>query len=385
MKKVSLMLAVVLTAAGCLKDDKITPQSDLFINPLETQMDQDIHRAFLDYRGKINTVGLTIGVLKDDQVFFYGYGETQKGNKQVPDSTTFFEIGSITKVFTSIAALDFLRERNLGIETPIKAFLPNDLPTLKKGDVEVNFKHLMTHTSGLPYMPDNMGFDLYLNIDEAWRAYSPSKLYQCLKSVKLESVPGARWSYSNLALGTLGHILERNTGKPYEQIIRERISLPLGLLDTKMTLNATEMSRMAKGYKGGKVINYWEDLNALNGAGVLRSTTADLLKFAKINLNLPDTPLGETMRSCQQKYFEGKDKDGNDHISYLGWQDLSIGNDLQPTWFHNGGTGGFSTNLILFQDSRTALVVLFNSIETKESESIARGELLVRLTNIINQ
>lgn len=385
MKKVFLMLAIVLTAAGCLKDDKITPQSDSFINPLETQMDQDIHQAFVDYRGKINTVGLTIGVLKDDQSFFYGYGETQKGNRQVPDSTTFFEIGSITKVFTSIAALDFLRERNLSVETPIKAFLPDDLPALKKDGAEVNFKHLMTHTSGLPYMPDNMGFDLYLNIDEAWRSYSPAKLYKCLKSVKLEAVPGTRWSYSNLALGTLGHILERNTNKTYDQIIKERISLPLGLLDTKMILSEMEIKRMAKGYEGGKVIDYWEDLNALNGAGVLRSTTADLLKFARINLNLPDTPLGETMRTCQQKHFEGKDKGGNDHTSYLGWQDLPIGNDLQPTWFHNGGTGGFSTNLILFQNSRTALVVFFNSIETKESETAARNELLVRLTNIINR
>ncbi len=383
MKKYLMLLFLLIIGSSCLRDDKISPQPDAFINPLQSQMDKDVHAAFLQYRSKINTVGLTIGILRNDETHFYGYGETKIGNRQTPDSLTFFEIGSITKVFTVIAAVDFLNERNLPLETPIKEFLPSDIPQLQKGGVEINFQHLMTHTSGLPYMPDNLGLNTILNIDKAWREYSPEKLYQYLRRVKLESTPGTRWQYSNLAVGALGHILERSTSKKYEQIIRERVTLPLGLGDTKMTLSETEWRRMSKGYEGAKEIDYWSDLNALNGAGVLRSTTADLLKFAKINFNLPDTPLGRAMQRCQQQTFVGKDKDGKLHVSYLGWQGAA--DSAEPIWFHDGGTGGFHTNLFLFQRSRTALVVFFNSVETSKSQTEARGEFMARLATIANQ
>ena len=236
----------------------------------------------------------------------------------------------------------------------------------------------MTHTSGLPYMPDNMGIlKVIFNNDKAWRQYDTTKLYKFLKDVKLESTPFTVWNYSNLAVVTLGTILSRNLQKPYADIIKEKITQPLGLNDTKKTLSADELKRMAKGYHGSKEIDYWDDLNAMDGAGVLRSTTADLLKFAKANITMPNLPIGKAMLECQKEAFKGKMKDKDTEMSMnLGWVNLKLDSIAEIPLFHNGGTAGFSTNLFVFKEKKMAFVVLFNSVPHNKEGQEARQSFL---------
>lgn len=370
---------------GCKKNDLIIPQSSDFINPLKTKQDKIIHDIFIKHKDKINTVGLTIGVLKNDSTSFYGYGEIELGKGQVPQSNTFFEIGSITKVFTAIATVDFLNARNLTIDEPIQRFLPSSIPALEKDGQAITFKHILTHTSGLPYFPDNMGLNMVLNSDKAFRQYDTTKLYKFLKEVKLESKPSTVWNYSNLAVGTLGTILERNTNKKYEAIIKEKITTPLALFDTKQTLSSNELNRMAKGYHGSKKIDYWDDLNALNGAGVLRSTTADLLKFAKANISIPPITIGKSIAKCQKGYFLGKIKDSENEMNMgLGWLLLKdeSGNDIL---FHDGGTAGFSTNLFILRDKKIAFVLFFNSVANATTEVEARQKFIKEIIETITK
>jgi serine-type D-Ala-D-Ala carboxypeptidase/endopeptidase len=386
LKKAFAILSITtLLLTGCKKNDLIVPQSTDFINPLSTEQDKTVHRLFNQYKDQINTVGLTIGILKNDTTAFYGYGEMERGTGKVPEANTFFEIGSITKVFTAIAVVDFLKSRQLTIDEPIQKFLPNIVKKLEKDGQEITFKHLMTHTSGLPYMPDNLGvLKLIFNIDKAWRQYDTTKLYACLKDIKLESKPFMVWNYSNLAIGTLGTILERNTQKQYADIIKEKITQPLGLSDTKQTLSADELKRMAKGYHGSKKIDYWDDLNAMDGAGVLRSTTADLLKFAKANIEIPNLLIGKAMVDCQKEVFKGKIKDTDNDISMnLGWLNLKLDGVNEIPLFHNGGTGGFSTNLFVFREQKAAFVVFFNSVAHDEKEEETRQKFLNNIMKAI--
>lgn len=377
-KAFAILILTTLFLIGCKKNDLIIPQSTDFINPLSTEQDKMVHKLFETYKDKINTVGLTIGILKDNSTSFYGYGEMEKGTGKVPEANTFFEIGSITKVFTAIATVDFLKSRQLTVDEPIQRFLPPSIKKLEKDGQEITFKHLMTHTSGLPYMPDNIGnLKMLFNIAKAWRDYDTTKLYNCLKNTKLESKPFTVWNYSNLAVGTLGTILERNTQKHYKDVIKEKITQPLDLLDTKQAMTADDLKRMAKGYEGGKEMDYWDDLNALDGTGVLRSTTADLLKFAKANITIPNLPIGKAMTDCQKEAFKGKIKDSDNEMSMnLGWLNLALDGIAEKPLFHNGGTGGFSTNLFIFREKKMAFVVFFNSVAHDNKKEEARLEFI---------
>lgn len=381
-----ILLILTLAFMACHKNDFIKPQSQKFVNELKTNQDKEIHRLFNLYKDSLNTIGFTIGVLKNDSNYFYGYGETAVGNQQVPQTNTFYEIGSITKVFTAITVTDFLQSRNLPLTESVQAYLPKQTIKLEKEGVSVTFKHILTHTSGLPYMPTNMGLKLLTNIDQAWKQYDSTKLYNCLKDVKLDFTPGTNMMYSNLAMGTLGTLLERNLHQEYIDVIQEKVLNPLGLVDTKKVLSQSDFSRMAVGYVGSKRVDYWDDLGAMDGAGVLRSTTSDMLKFAKANIQLPQSSLGKVMEACQQTHFEGKIKENGNNIKMgLGWVKLKLDDSLPEALFHNGGTGGFSTNLLIFKENKTALVVFFNSMDTDEKVAVARQMFMKKLAKVINQ
>ncbi len=381
MKKHFWLILLPLLVLGCKRDAGFDPT--LSSNPLVSAQDLAVDQLVSDYKDRINTVGLTIGILHNDSVFVYGYGETKAGNGVTPDGHTFFEMGSLTKIFTAIATQRFLDDRGLSANAFVNDFLPADIPSLEKEGKKVTLLHLITHTSGLPYMPDNMGPNLVLNIDKAWREYDTLKLYKCLRGVALEFTPESKWKYSNLAVGTLGTILERNEGKSYGQIIQDEIAGPLGLTETKATLSSAEMTRMADGHKGGKKVDFWTDLNAMNGAGVLRSTILDLLEFGRINLDPPATPLGQSMLTCQQPTL-ARQAVVQDTLIQMGqgWLIQTTAAIQQPFLYHNGGTGGFQTEFMVFPEDNAVLAISFNSLTTTKDQNEARNDFLLALAEL---
>src|SRR5439155_13085238 len=103
--------------------------------------------------------------------------------------------------------------------------------------------------------------------------------------------PGEKYEYSNLAVGLLGHVLSLRSGMSYEELVRKRILEPLGMTSSSITLSADRQKRLAAGYDAAlRPVKNW-DLDALAGAGALRSTANDMLKFLAANLELTDSPL----------------------------------------------------------------------------------------------
>lgn len=349
MKAILIVLAFALIS--CEETAKVIVPATLTNNPMQSKMDSAVQKAFADNLEKIDSPGISIGILKDGKTTFYGYGETARGNGIVPGENTFFEIGSITKTFTAIAVTEMLLNEKKEIETPIKSYLPSDLPTLQRGGVEVTFKHLLTHTSGMPRMPNN-----YSSI-EKYEGYSQEKLYQYLYNVQLESTPFTTFNYSNTGFGILGNILERHYKMSYNELIADRLLNPLKLKDTKVKFEDTDTNRWAKGYSKGEEAEYWKSMNAMNGAGVIKSTAKDLLAYATANLSPPDNTLGQAIKLTHQKAFGETNRDGG-----LAWV-LTAPNKKsgKRIWWHNGGTGGFTSWLFINEEKESALVILFNS------------------------
>lgn len=350
---------------------------------MATSQDVAVAEIFESCKQELNAVGVSVGILKNDVTSFYGFGETQKGSGIIPDQDTYFEIGSVTKLFTAIAIVRMLEEDGRSIDTPIRFYLPKKLPTINRNGVELTFKHLLTHTSGLPYMPNNLGLSFYTNTAKGWREYDNDKLLSALTNARLAFVPFTDFAYSNTAFGTLGFILEMRYGKDYGRVIDELVLTPLGLDHTSAYMKETDTNNWATGYAfGGKETEYWKTLNALDGAGVLKSNASEMLKFAQANLNPGSSPIGETLVFCQQPYTSFVRETRYDKtVNCPGW--FAYENKAVPNEhfrFHNGGTGGFNSELFINLKKGTALVILFNT----DGDSHGRQVFISKLLKLIS-
>ena len=150
-------------------------------------------------------------------------------------------------------------------------------------------------------------------------------------------------------------MLALREGKSYEQVVRERICEPLGLADTSISIPVEALPRFADGHnRRGQQVPHW-DLPTLAGAGALRSTVADLLRFFELQLREPTTRLGRAARATHEpRARRGRLAQG------LGWASLPLlGRSVEVLW-HNGGTGGFRGFVGFVRESGTGVVVLSN-------------------------
>lgn len=355
--KILLFLFVGLLSS-CIKDDEATVKPLYTNNPLKTEMDKDINSIVEQYARLSTTGSISIGIFKEGEEYYYGYGETKIGTKTIPDSLTLYEIGSITKTFTALMAIDYLNSNGLSKETPINDLLPSDIPLLEFDGAEIRMKHLLNHTSGLPRLPGD--FSTGMNMSNPYKHYDSTKVYNYLKSYHLNVTPGARFEYSNLGMGLVGLILERQLNKSFEQILLNNVCTPLGLSHTKITLNGADSLNFAAGYSQyGIQAHYWDDMNAFKGAGAIRSNAKDLIKYGKCILNPSHTILKNQIEECTTTSFQ----DAATEMG-LGWIKQTYEDDV--FFLHDGGTGGFTSLIFISKNRSIVLVLLFSNESTSK-------------------
>src|SRR5258706_3779978 len=253
------------------------------------------------------------------------------GNKPL-DGNSVFEIGSASKVFTCVALADMVKKGEVKLDDPVVKYLPKSVHMPSRGGKEITLADLATHTSGLPRMPDN------LKPKDPWNPYADytvGQMYAFLSSYELKRDIGAEFEYSNLGVGLLGHALALKAGTNYEPLIGRRVCAPLKMGDTRIKLSADQQARLVPGHDAtGKPVKNW-DIPTLAGAGALRSTANDMLKFVGANVGLTKSELGPAMELSHAERHEA----GSSVLSVgLGWHILHrTGGTI--VW-HNGQTGG---------------------------------------------
>ncbi len=247
-------------------------------------------------------------------------------------SDTVFEIGSVTKVFTALLLADAVARNEMGLDDPIDQYLPASVRAPSKDGQKITLLHLAQHTSGLSRLPAN-----FAPRDPAnpYRDYSLSQLYAFLSACRLSRVPGEQYEYSNVGAGLLGHVLARHQKNSYEELVVKRICQPLGMTETRVTLNQSMRSRLAAGHDaGGNQVSNW-DIPTLAGAGALRSTPADMTSFLAACMGLTNTWLQPLVAFTQSRR---RPAEGSMEIA-LAWHLLK--KESSEIWWHNGQTGGY--------------------------------------------
>jgi CubicO group peptidase (beta-lactamase class C family) len=311
-------------------------------------------------------VGIVVGLVDDKGVRLISYGKPNKTSDQTVNGDSVFEIGSVTKVFTATLLADMVERGEVNLNDPISKYLPKTVKTPTRAGKEITLLDLSTQTSGLPRMPDNFAPKNALN---PYADYSVEQMYAFLSSYTLTRDIGSKYEYSNVGVGLLGHILALRAGTDYETLVRTRIWQPLKMDSTSIKLTPSMQAHLAGGHNPALLpVPNW-DLPTLAGAGAIRSTVNDMLKFVAANLGLNKSPLLAGMQMAQQSRHE------------TGIPDLEIGLnwhifkkfDSVIVW-HNGGTGGYHSFIGFDPKARRGVVVLSNS--TNDIDDIGRHLLV---------
>ncbi|WP_224274171.1 serine hydrolase [Streptomyces sp. LS1784] len=329
-------------------------------------------------------VGVVVAGLAGGDVEIRGAGRTGPGGG-VPGPHTLFEIGSVTKVFTSLVLARLALDGAVRLDEPLAEVLTGAaggravVPA--KGPQPITLRHLATHTSGLPRLPRGMVVQSLMapNRPDPYADCTADRVLDGLARTRLRTAPGRGFRYSNLGAGLLGLALAQRCGIGYEELVAREVCAPLGLVDTCVRSDPDQSARLAHGHTpGGRPVPYW-NLAAVPGMGALRSTAADLVVFLRAQLATerePDAPLSPAIALTR----ETRHRVNPFAWTHLGWLGHRLhtqqGGHLQ-IW-HNGGTGGFSSFTAFDPEKQVGVVVLAN---TRRSADPAGTALLRRLQN----
>ena len=300
------------------------------------------------------SVGIVVGVIEPAGRRVIAYGHLAKDDPRPLNGDTVYEIGSITKVFTSLLLADAIGRGEVALTDPVAKFLPAKVKVPERGGRSITLEDLATHTSGLPRMPSNF---TPKDVANPYADYSFEHMYAFLSGYQLTRDIGAEYEYSNFGAGLLGHALTlRAHATDYQALVTARVINPLGMTSTAATLTPALQARLAAGHSPTlQPVPNW-DLAALAGAGALRSTANDLLTFLAANLGYTQTPLAPAMA----RMLTVRRPAGPPNLKVaLAWH-VSTVNGRELIW-HNGGTAGYRTWIGFDPVARVGVVALSNS------------------------
>jgi CubicO group peptidase (beta-lactamase class C family) len=311
---------------------------------IEAVMDRDLRQQLTTGELAPGTgAGLAIGVWQRGERRVFAYGAAK------PDSL--FEIGSISKTFTGLMLARMVSEGKVRLDEPVREVLPAG--TVKKPlGHEITLLDLVTHHSGLPPMPDNFH---PADPSNPFADYGPEQLYAYLRRHGVAKPEDATFVYSSLGVGLLGQALVERAGRSYADHLRAEITGPLGISDTVLKLSAEQQRRFLQGYDGKHhPVPVIDHDGPLAGAGAILSTANDMLTYLEANLH-PET-YGTLSGALAMSHQLRASVDGGSQIA-LAWAYVPD----TGTYWHNGGTAGFTSHAFFNSRADCAAVVLINS------------------------
>ena len=330
---------------------------------------------------------IVIGIIDQNWTQFYGYGKTSNAtnatNATVVNEDTIFDIGSITKTFTTTLLADMANEGILNLEDPIENYLPSSVKVPMYYGQKITLEDLATHTSGLPENPPN----LQISNITSYSNYTREQLYQALSNVTLKTAPGTHFEYSNMGIAILGDILATKMGIPYEKLVKYRILNVLGMNSTMITISNPLISHLALGHSNGTEITITSaDLvipPPLAPAGSLRSSAADMIKYLSANMNLIKTKLNGAMENTHMIRLYTNLTGILPYNIYIGLGWIITTNFGSQIIWHNGEVGGYNSLAAFNPATQRGIVILCSSmIQDIDVANIGFGPY-DKLSNII--
>ncbi|GAA0557483.1 hypothetical protein GCM10009415_44330 [Chitinophaga japonensis] len=358
-----MTLALLLSALHGQSQGPVRIATD---NPLKTRMDTLVQGAAATFMQDPVRVGLSIGIIRNGEIYTYNYGAAEKGKDVLPDSNTIYEIGSISKTFTGLLLAGALADGKIKLEDDIRRYLPGSYPNLACQRQPVRIVHLANHTAGLPpFLPDRPDIfrqpadSIPFHLARLHNHYTKEQLLKDLHAVKIDTVPGIHYRYSNAGAQLIGFILERVYHQTFDALIRRYITGPLAMRQTGVVIPADTIT-LAKGYDAkGSRMPYIPAIMKYSGG--MYASVSDMLRYIRFQLN-EKNDIVRLSHSPTQRYTDS---------SGIGlyWRLNETSGKGRKIW-HTGGTFGFSSYCVLYPEINTGIVLLSNEFDPASQGSL---------------
>ena len=353
-----------------------------------------VHQTIANYMQQYHVPGVAVELYIDGKPYSYYFGYANREKKNPVTGQTIFEVGSISKVMTSLLLAQEIDAAKMQLDDSITKFIQ----TLPATYEDITLKNLATHTSGLPFNPPasvttQVAFSKYL---QEW---------------KPQYEADSEWIYSNVGMNMLGYSIEAATRKNFNQLYLKKIAKPLGMQPLGLTVPRSYQKYYAQGYdQNAQPIKPFQ-IKLSSFAGGIKASAQDMQRFLSAAIGLPGTPerIFYPMRMTQAAYVELPDK-----MQGLGWEVNAITRDNiadlienpkiivlkamevveifdQPVFDGNllidktGATEGFRSYIALIPNKKSGIVILTNK-RAADSTIIKVGrEILFKLTKVSTQ
>jgi D-alanyl-D-alanine-carboxypeptidase/D-alanyl-D-alanine-endopeptidase len=316
-------------------------------------------------------IGISGAIIDQGKVTYVNLGLASKLPARNTASDQLFEIGSVSKTFTSIALASMVSEGKVELTDPVQKYLPNTVTLPIKNGKPITLLSLANHSSGLPRLPTNMA---PLDLLDPYADYTVAMMYDFLNEYKLPTEVGQVHDYSNLAVGLLGHTLALIDKVSYQQMITTRVLKPLQMVNTYVDVPFNHLAKLTDGHDIQlNKTKHWQ-LPTLAGAGAIKSTTQDMVRFLQANINRK--PLAAPLSLSQQ---DTADFNLHGNRIGLGWFNQKHANG-RYIW-HNGGTGGYRSFIGFDRQKAKGIVLMANSIYPLDK--IAKAYLTDNLATLL--
>ena len=297
--------------------------------------------------------GLAVGIIEDSKIKMLFYGDGGE-NPLILDGDSLFQIGSLSKLFNALLILKLSSQDRIDIDSSIVSLFPLQSYHFwfEKKQYYPTLADVTLHLSGLPRLPLNLNFSM----DQPYINYTKSMLYNGLRNIHLTSPPGKKFSYSNWGAALVGHHITLKFNLPYYEILFNELLRPMGL---NSTFNSDKvLDRLVHGYSGKIRKDAWE-FGQFLPAGGLASSLKDLLKFLSEALDARNDKT-----HWMNESFRVQNVINSHNAVSWGW--LVRGTDKHKIYWHNGGTGSFSSFIGL--KGNRGIVLLSNSANVPVTE-----------------
>ena len=315
-------------------------------NPLKTQFDLSVDTLVREYFRNPHAEALSIGIIRNGKRYIFNYGEVENGTGNLPVAKTLYEIGSITKTFTTTLLAQAVLENKVALNDDIRQYLSGDYTNLSFNGKPITLQDLANHTSRLPGLPDNIGDQAGFNPLNPEKYYDSAMYYAALHKVKIDTLPGYKYSYSNWGISILGSILEGVYHKSYAYLLKKYITGPFKMKNTYYELTASVRKDMALPYSENGQQMPFQDEDMFGPAGNIHATLNDMVNYLYEQI----IEIRPVVKLTHQPTV------GN---VGLGWGVKSNGTyrDIQ----HNGSTIGSTSHLSAFPELNSGCIILTNS------------------------
>jgi serine-type D-Ala-D-Ala carboxypeptidase/endopeptidase len=303
-------------------------------------------------------VGLSIGVYNNGAVAFYNFGTTEKEKAIRPTENTVYEIGSVTKGFVSLILANAVIEKKVNLDDDIRKYLAGSYPNLEYEKKPITLEQLANTTSGIPnWLPatpaaitDAPADSTAFLRERIYGRYTDNDFYAALHKVELDTIPGFKTRHSNAAAQLLTYILETVYATSIDNLVKKYVLEPNKMDNTSFLASKSNSKSLAIGYDGkGNRMPYF-NTRYMKGVAGLNSTTADLLKFIRLQLGKKDKAIVLTQKeSFNAGYYS---------IGF-NWLTYKHDNGHHQVWT-DGGTYGFVSYIVFYPEINSGVVLLSN-------------------------